>query len=40
MSNYAKYAETSGLIEASPKLIYEFLDDQANRRRICASRLA
>lgn len=30
MSNYAKYAETSGLIEASPKLIYEFLDDQAN----------
>ena len=30
MSSYAKFAETSGIIGASPKAIYEFLDDQAN----------
>ncbi|AWC23703.1 hypothetical protein ASC75_08055 [Aminobacter sp. DSM 101952] len=30
MGRYAKYAETNGLIEASPTAIYEFLDDQSN----------
>ena len=30
MGSYAKYAETSGLIEASLTAIYEFLDDQSN----------
>ena len=30
MGSYARYAETSGPIEASPTAIYEFLDDQSN----------
>lgn len=30
MVGYAKYAEASGRIEASPAAIYEFLDDQSN----------
>ncbi len=30
MVGYAKYAETSGRIDASPAEIYEFLDDQSN----------